>query len=61
MKMHISSTLFISFFINQKIDLKNKTKKVKIPFSWSLTELIEDLILAKGQLTYIGPHINDSK
>jgi len=53
---------FIRFiFYQTNIELQNRAKKVKNPFSWGSSELIKDLILLKGQLALIGRHIADSK
>ena len=53
---------FIHFiFYQTNIELQNRAKKVKNPFSWGSSELIKDLILLKGQLALIGRHIADSK
>ena len=53
---------FIRFiFYQANIELQNRAKKVKNPFSWGSSELIKDLILLKGQLALIGWHIAGSK
>ena len=53
---------FIRFnFYQTNIELQNKAKKVKKPFSWGSKELIKDLILVKAQLALIKRHIADSK
>ena len=56
------SSPFIRFiFYQTKLELQNKAKKVKNPFSWGSKELIKDLILVKGQLAFIKRHFADSK
>ena len=53
---------FIRFiFYQTKIELQNKAKKVKKPFSWRSKNLLKDLILLKAQLALIKQHIPDSK
>ena len=48
-------------FYQTNIELRNRAKKVKNPFSWGSSELIKELILLKGQLALIGRHIAGSK
>ena len=53
---------FIRFiFYQTNIELQNRAKKVKNPFSWGSRELLKDLILLKGQLALIRRHITGSK
>lgn len=53
---------FIRFiFYQANIELQNRAKKVKNPFSWNSRELLNDLILIKGQLALNGRHIAGSK
>ena len=53
---------FIRFiFYQTNIELQNRAKKVKNPFSWESKELIKDLILLKGQLALIEQNIAGSK
>ena len=53
---------FIRFiFYQTNIELQNRAKKVKKPFSWKSRELLKDLILLKDQLVLIERHITGSK